>query len=78
MSLIKDLDFNGTQGNPFFNNDSLMDSNISFLSALKGRNFTLGLKRHGTDLVFKLTCVHVEVAWRKKKRFQFESAFSAN
>jgi len=42
VSLIKDLDFNGTQGNPFFNNDSLMDSNISFLSALKGRNFTLG------------------------------------
>ena len=52
-----------------------MDSNISFLSALNGRNFTLGLKRHRTDLVYKWTWVHVEVALRKKSAFILKALF---
>jgi len=76
MSLIKDLDFNGPQDKDFSNNDSLMESNISLLSALKGRNFRLGLKRHRTDLVYKWTLVHFEVALRKKSAIISKALFN--
>jgi len=71
----KRFGFYGTQDTPFFNNDSAYGFKHQFFVCSERTQFHIGLKRHRTDLVFKWTWVHVEVALRKKNAFILKALF---